>query len=92
MRLEKTKTKSWPSGKAWKFLEGLLKKYQPKDLLVRAEQKKKLMLIGLNKGDPENLGTRIAQLEIEIRERPARVQESCRVYYGSRTSIRFLNQ
>ena len=67
VRLEKMKTKSWPGSKARRFPEDLLNKYRPKDFLVSAEQKK-LVLIELKQGeDPENLGTRIAQLEIQYR-------------------------
>ena len=44
-------TKDWPSGKLWILAEFLLKKYRPKERIAIREQKGKLMLLTLGKGE-----------------------------------------
>ena len=68
--IEKMKMKSneWPDGIACEVWEMMAEKFRPKDVLSRAEQKKKLMKLQLKKGeDPEKLADAIAELEINYR-------------------------
>ena len=68
MKVAKTKTNEWPSGRAFAIMEMLLKKHRPKDILSKVHQKKKLMKLKLKNGqDPDEFGTAIASLEIEYR-------------------------
>ena len=63
MKVAKTKTDEWPSGRAFAVMEMLLKKYRPKDSLSNAHQKKKLMSLKSKRGeDPDKFA-----LEIEYR-------------------------
>ena len=68
MKVAKTKTNEWPSGRAFAIMEMLLKKHRPKDILSKVHQKKKLMKLKLKNGqDPDEFGTAIASLKIEYR-------------------------
>ena len=66
IKVEKTKTIKWPSGLAYEVADALEKKYRPNDRLPTAEQKTKLDLLKLKKGqDPEKIGTAIESLDIK---------------------------
>ena len=68
VKVAETKTDKWPSGRAFAVMEMLLKKYRPKETLLKAHQKKKLMKLKLKNGqDPDEFGTAIASLEIGYR-------------------------
>ena len=43
----KAKTKEWPSGLAYLVMEGLAKKYKPKDMMTRVEMKTELNKISM---------------------------------------------
>ena len=65
-KVESAKCPNWPGGKAWKLVEGLIKKYKPSDVIAVAEQATKLMSLKLKRTeDPEDLGDSIAALETE---------------------------
>ena len=64
-KIASAKSASWPGGLAHVLIAKLNKKYKPNDTIASAEQTKKLMKLKLKTNqDPEELGDKIAMLEV----------------------------
>jgi hypothetical protein len=64
------KSKEWPDGLAYKVADELRKKFRPKDMLSKAEQRTKFGHLKFKKEqDPDNFATAIRALQVEYRNK-----------------------
>lgn len=62
--LYKAQTAEWPSGLAWKVVEGLFKKFQPQDTITRVELRQMLNKVSMKSNDdPATLFEQLSGIE-----------------------------
>jgi len=67
--IKESKTNEWPKGLAYKVIEKLQAKHQPKDTISRVELRSKLNGVKMkNKDDPQELFDRLTKIESEYND------------------------
>ena len=74
--IAKSETTEWPGGVAYKIMEALDDKYNPKDLISRVEMRRRLNRVKMSrKEDPDTLFLQLASIESEFSNKTLKIEQ-----------------